>query len=139
VYEDSWRILDFALSPDGDWIALASWTSKHRGRGASRLGILPSSGGEFLELTRIELVKDESFPILYPGWTPDTRHILFATRTEGTTDLWQVSIRNAESQRIWQTQHHIRGLSVHPEGDQLALSLAAEEKQIWALENYLPQ
>ena len=66
-----------AWSPDGKWIAFASWDDKERGQ----LWKISLTGGTPERLT------EEAGEYINPAWSPDGQHLVF-TRGAGATARW---------------------------------------------------
>jgi len=81
-------------SPDGRFIAYLAMSrelnSKDNPAENTRLYILPAAGGERQALTE----QDEH--VLSVSWHPDSEHLYFTSRTEGTHPLSRVAIQTGE-------------------------------------------
>jgi len=103
--------VDFAISPDGRWIAYlghrdpdAPWGSKH-----TKLWLVPSGGGTPVELTaRLDrccnnTTINDTFGVVDtqpPVWSPDSRWVYFIVTNAGNTELWRVSIREPKPEPV---------------------------------------
>jgi len=124
-----------AVSPDGEWLAVAN------GDGVRTIKIMPSSGGEPREVYRSEF---ESGTWIIPAWSLDGRFIYFPwprNPKENIADLYRVSRDGGEAERIDLGMLFVRFLSVHPDGKRIAFWSPGEkpgQAQVWVMENFLP-
>ena len=123
-----------ALSPDGSRLVAVS-RAVHR-----EIIVLPTSGnGPSKMLYKFE--QDGGHPA-WLSWTPDGRSVIFTKRKKGAGwSLWRISAEGGEPQNLGINTHGIRGISIHPDGKQLAFSSLVPgtgASELWALENFLP-
>lgn len=74
-----------AISPDGKTVAFA-----YRGD----IFTVPATGGEAKQIT-----SNAAFDS-YPVWSPDSRHIAFASNREGSMDVWVMDADGGVPHRI---------------------------------------
>lgn len=124
------RLLD--LSPDGkrlvfgiDNVEEETWT----------ILILPVSGGEPMELCKFQGL--QSLSII--TWTPDGEYLLFPERVKEGADLWRLSPDGGEPEKLSHSDKRYSGLSIHPDGQQIAFSTIDHNEEIWVMENFLPE
>ena len=120
-----------ALSHDGSWLAFVE--------GNKILKVMPAAGGETRNL--FELKKAESIRGRGIAWTPDGLHILFV-KGWPRGELWRISAKDGEPQKLGLEMIRLRYLSVHPDGQHIAFSsLGSTTKiqEIWVMENFLPE
>ncbi len=128
---------NLAVSPDGQRLAFVWQDGKV---GITALMVLPTAGGKPRELLRAQ----EPERISVPGWTPDSRHIIYARSVageKGKFELWRVSAEGGEPQNFALTMEARvpYGLSVHPDGKRIAFTAGTERRtEVWVLENFLP-
>ena len=137
------HISHLAISPDGRRLAFVRWDAKQR---TTSLEVVSTSGGEprrLLELSPRELAAYWHLPFA-SAWTPDSRHIVYATSTEGRKnkfEFWQISAEGGEPQNLELAMEGLLpyGLSVHPDGRRIAFTAGtAKRDEVWVLENFLP-
>ena len=124
------RLLD--LSPDGKRLAFGTENSDD---GTWSILIMPVSGGEPRELCMIY----ESEGIRFITWTPDGKYVLIMEYTKKVSALWRISPEGGDPQKVWQSKKRNAGLSIHPDGQQIAFSTSEAEREIWVMENFLPE
>ena len=123
-----------SVSPDGERLVFGIRDPKED---AERLLIMPASGGETMEL--IKFPKSERCKSV--AWTPDGEYVLFtkAKAEKKGTSLWRISPEVREPKKLWQSEKYLEGLSIHPDGKQIAFFTSNVEKEIWVMENFLPK
>ena len=128
----------FAWSPDGRWIACVRGNRQGRNPGflfanlgASGIWLLPVAGGSPVAVTTGEGYNAS------PGWTPDSRAVLFISSRGGGVDLFQVKLRadgspDGEALRL---TNGLRadGISLAANGKWVAWSSLAETSNVWSL------
>ncbi len=124
------RLLD--LSPDGKRLVFGTENSDD---GTWSILIMPVSGGEPRELYKFH----ESEGIRVITWTPDGKYVLFTKNTKKVSALWRISPEGGEPQKLWQSDKRNSGLSIHPDGQQIAFSTGELDLEIWVMENFLPE
>jgi Tol biopolymer transport system component/beta-lactamase regulating signal transducer with metallopeptidase domain len=135
LYEENLFARSLDLSPDGK--KLAFFEGKFD-EGPSRIMITPISGGDPSELCNFQEIKGG---IRVPDtitWTPDGNYVLFAKDDEKGASVCRVSSEGGEPEVIWKSKDRITDLSVHPDGEKIAISTYLQEHSIWAMENFLP-
>ncbi|MBZ5668781.1 MAG: tetratricopeptide repeat protein [Acidobacteriia bacterium] len=128
--------LSISLSPDGRWLAFINMDKK------KILQVMPVSGGEPKELLRFE--ENRSF-FGWIEWTADGKYILFP-RVNPAKDnpgfaLWRIAADGGEPQELNLVMPNFENLSVHPDGEHLALSspgFTLKSPAVWVMENFLP-
>lgn len=131
--------LNLARSPSGRWVALGigspTWSGNpHADLGeGGRIVILAASGGEPREIARI------TTPGRIRGnfaWAPDGEALYFLERDfdEELTRLWRAPVNGAGAELVWEGKQWLMDLSIHPQGNRVAVSAYTNETQIWALE-----
>ncbi len=124
------RLLD--LSPDGK---LLFFGTEDRDKGIWSISIMPVSGGEQKELCKfkeLERIRDVT-------WTPDGKYLLITENKKKGSILWRLSPEGRDPQKLWQSKNKNAGLSIHPEGKQIAFSTYIIERETWVMENFLPE
>ena len=125
---------NFALSPDGRWLAVSS--RDESGKWAV-LHIVSVDGGQSRELIR---VPDPQAFVHALDWTRDGRHLIFARNrpaSKNQADWWLVSAETGESRRLGLMTERPTELRVHPDGRRVAFDVGRETAEIWAIENLL--
>ncbi len=102
----------FALSPDGDRIALCLW---QRG-GYQDLYLGDAAGGEFVPLTQ------DRNEVADPVWSPDGSHILFASDPDRISNIYAYNLAEEAFYRVTRTMTYAGAPTVDPGGEHLAYS-----------------
>ena len=124
------KLLD--LSPDGKRLVFGIENSDN---GTWSIMIMPISGGEPREL--LEFHGSKGIDII--SWTPDGEYVLYTEKLNKISALWRISPEGGEPLKIWQPNKIISGLSIHPEGQQIAFSTYEQDLEIWVMDNFLPE
>lgn len=125
------------VSPDSQWLA---FLREDLEKGTMALKVMPTAGGESRELARVRPPQR----IAALAWMPDSRHIVYATRTTGEErkfELWQIATEGGQPQHLGLVMQGIRpyGLSIHPDGRRIAFTAGRPPREeVWVLENFLP-
>ena len=124
-----------ALSPDDQSLAFAY---QDPARGSDVLMIVPASGGEPEELYQGDGI------FAWVGileWTPDGSHLVFAKSRfpEAQVELWRIPADGGDPERFGMAMDHMRGLSLHPDGRQIAFTAGDSRAEVWVMENFLPE
>jgi len=125
----------FIVSPDGRQIVI------HEGGGNGPvLKVIPTEGGEPRELYRGPHF-DHAL-----AWTPDGRHILFGSpdlETDpdaGRMELWRIPVSGGSPERVGLAKEgRFHDLRISPDGRRLAFTAEEPSKEVWVLENFLPE
>jgi Tol biopolymer transport system component len=126
-------VIDFALSPDGKWIA---WTQPPaKGPGPCAF-IIPSSGGEARALPAISGGRTD--PTI--AWSRDGR-VIFVVKSKvpnGEGEVWQVPVDGSAPRdtgiRLAPSEGAAR-IDAHPDGRRLAISTGTSSLETWVLQN----
>ena len=121
-----------ALSPDGKEVLFGIHDPES---GSGRLMLMSASGGkarELLKLTPSDKMKSVT-------WLPDGRHILFAKNEKKGISLWRLAAQGGPPQRLWESDKDLRGLRIHPDGQQIAFHETTKSAEVWVMENFLPE
>jgi Tol biopolymer transport system component len=130
-------IPNVAVSSDGKWLA---FTSREEDVQKIRLKIIPSIGGEVRELFQ---TKDKEF-ILDLNWTPDSRFLWFRRLSRSNDpkvppklESWRISPDGGNAQKL-ELVIPGGGVRLHPDGRQIAYYTGRGRRDLWVMENYLP-
>ena len=114
----------WALSPDGKYVALS---------------IREDAGKPFvLKIMSVESGECRTLDaewIFQMAWTRDGRDLLV---TKNVRELWRVSVKGEESQKLLEWNGMIMGPRIHPDGQRLAFFSGARMSELWVMENFLP-
>jgi len=142
IYQSKDR-LNFDISPNGQWLAINSWSFEGLG---SSLKVLPVEGGEAKELFKFG--GDKNINLGFRGtttWTIDGKYILFIMRDVKDEDLmWElcrIPAEGGEIEKLGLTGgKKMSNLSVHPGGRHISYSSVSEplSPAVWVIENFLP-
>lgn len=132
--------LHFDISPDGQWLAIYSWSFEGLG---SSLMVLPVEGGEVKELSKFG--GDENINLDCTTWTLDAKYIRFLMRDVKDEDpMWElcrIPAEGGEIEKLGLTGgKEMSNLSVHPGGRHISYSSVSEllSPTVWVMENFLP-
>ncbi|MCK4788920.1 MAG: PD40 domain-containing protein, partial [Desulfobacteraceae bacterium] len=119
------------LSPDGKRLVFGN---NNEDEGTCSILIMPVSGGEPRELCKFQA----SLVPWVVTWTPDGEYVLYTEKVKEGCDLWRISPDGGDPQKLWQSDKRNSGLSIHPDGQQIAFSTYEQDEEIWVMENFLP-
>lgn len=137
------NFLAFALSPDGQELAVASLTiDRSKGKAEMRILTIPAKGGD-----PRELLKTESNQAQRPGiaWTPDGQSLLFSSLIpERGGALFLIPAEGGEARELCRPQTMMYGvllgtLGVHPDGHRVAFDCFEYRHEVWEMKNFLPR
>jgi Tol biopolymer transport system component len=133
--EDRLGIEEVAVSPDGKQLA---YKALLKPGGVRVLAVMPLAGGREKEIFRGPFVlKGNSLE-----WTPDGKYLLFGKAGENANapgSLWRVPAVGGPPEPVGLSQPgSIRGPQVHPDGKRLFYTGSEPSREIWALENFIP-
>jgi len=139
--------LTFALSPDGQQLAITSLRTKFSPITIiHRILTMPAKGGEPKELLKNEELKQ--YPMI--AWTPDGKFLLFTNSIPVTNSIpervnavWLIPASGGQARELCRPQTTIYGvlwrtLEVHPDGKRFAFDCFEYRHEVWAMENFLP-
>ncbi len=103
--------------------------------------VVPTAGGEAREL--LPDPRHEIWHRTGLAWTRDGGRLLFGRRQgsgqEANIELWCISARGGEPEKIGVAMPVIQSLAVHPDGRRIAFAGGYPKKlEVWALKNFLP-
>jgi Tol biopolymer transport system component len=116
-----------AASPDGRQVVFSIEDEETQ---SIALMVLPATGGTPREIVRVKSGLVYSFT-----WTPDSRYVIYAER--GKPPLWRVPAQGGPPQRFELTVPGPQWVSVHPDGQRLAIGTVQPHTEIWVMENFL--
>jgi dipeptidyl aminopeptidase/acylaminoacyl peptidase len=131
--------LNYALSPDGRRLALATFETKHSPMTLiRRILTMPAQGGEPKELLKDENLRQ--YPLI--AWTPDGQFLLFNSSSEGSYAIWLIPAGGGLARELCRPQTMMYGalwsaLDVHPDGRRIAFDCYEYRHEVWAMENFL--
>ena len=96
---------------------------------------MPVSGGEPMELIKVQGSGSPGFIT----WTPDGEYLLFPEQVKEGADWWRLSPDGGEPEKLLHSDKRYSGLSIHPDGQQIAFSTSEQDQEIWKMENFLPK
>jgi len=132
-----------ALSPDGRHLAFVSLAGDSE---MMAVKIMPASGGEARAILKLRALVQAHWwprPVFALGWTPDSRHIIYAPGAPGKrrVELWRIAAEGGEPQNLGLAIDGVLpgGLSIHPDGRRIAFTAGREPYlEIRVIENVLP-
>ena len=129
-------IFSVSVAPDGKQLVVGAQAD-----GSQVVLVMPAAGGEVRELVRID--EKEADYRVWPSWTPDGRHVVFAKGLDGKThrnvQVWRVAAEGGEPQRLGLTVQDLSSLRLHPDGRRVAIETWTGSVEVWAMENFLPK
>ena len=136
---------DYAISPDGQWLAFLSLGTSQPNRlnQPNTLRLKSLADGTVRELVRVSA--SESIPgWARLEWTQDSKNLLFvrarARDPEQKREIWIVSVEGGEPRRLnLPPMPMVRYLSLHPDGQTLAFAAGVSRTEIWVMEDFLPK
>lgn len=121
------------ISPDGKYLITGTYNFE---KDSGVLLLIPLTGGEARELCTLGGFRNSASI----DWTPDGKHVIYSELTkDDEVSLWRIAVDGGTPQKIWQGKQNVRGLSIHPDGKQIAFSTSLQEQVIWSMENFLPK
>jgi beta-lactamase regulating signal transducer with metallopeptidase domain/Tol biopolymer transport system component len=137
--------LNFALSPDGRQLALATWEIKFSPKTMTfihRILTMPAEGGEPMELLKSGELRQ--YPAI--AWTPDGQSLLFTNTTpEGGRGnaIFHIPAGGGQARELCRPQTMMYGhlwsvLDVHPDGRRIAFDCFEYRHEVWTMDNFLP-
>lgn len=130
------------LSPDGEQFVF-SVTRKVSKSVTRTINVMPASGGESRQL--LELVGAEAkISVSDDGlcWTADSRYVVFAkgkANNSKTRSLCRIPITGGEPEDLGLEMEGLRQPVISPDGRRIAFTAGGERREIWAMENFLPE
>ncbi|HUL15768.1 MAG TPA: S9 family peptidase [Terriglobales bacterium] len=110
------HIGDAEISPDGKWVVYTAATpDMEANRNASNLWIVPTAGGEALEMTQSG--KDFS-----PVWSPDSKTIAFISARGGEAQVYLLSMDGGEARPITHLSTGVDIVKWSPDGKTIAFT-----------------
>ncbi len=126
------------VSPDSQRLAFL-WEDLEKETMA--LKVMFTTGGGSRELVRLRPPQR----ISALAWMPNSRSIIYATRTtgeEGKFELWQIATERGQPRHLGLVMEGLQpyGLSVHPDGHRIAFTAGTPVRsEVWMMENFLPE
>jgi len=130
------------ISPNGQYFYVVRSDSSAK---ATILLVMPITGGEPREILRLSQPEKFGWGEI---WAPDSSAIVFDKNTGDRRELWLAPINGVRPHKldidpeIWlkgAINTGQRGFSLSPDGHSIAFQMGeASEKEVWALENFLP-
>ena len=100
---------------------------------------IPLDGGESRILAKFNT---HLTPLMFKklSLSPDGKYIYFSVANmEGGSILWRIPNETGEPEEILKSRNRIAGVNVHPNGNQIALSIFEKETEIRAIENLVKE
>lgn len=125
-----------SLSPDGNRLLVGA-----RRGGCDCLFVLTISSGESKEIFRSTNCDVSQKMRWSYEWMPDGQFVLLRTSsgTSGPSTLWRIPVDGDNPEKMLYSDDQLRGLSIHPDGQQISVSRVKSEGEIWVMENFLPE
>jgi Tol biopolymer transport system component len=125
----------FALSPDGQWLALTGSEPRD-----GPIAIIPSAGGASRPMAPVL----NSWSVLGPiAWSSDGRFVFvvkFVVKSGvAVREVWQVPFDGTEPRDTGiRLPGDVSRISAHPDGRRLAISMEVASAETWVLQNIPP-
>jgi beta-lactamase regulating signal transducer with metallopeptidase domain/Tol biopolymer transport system component len=136
------QFLTFALSPDGQQLAIASLnTNPSTGTVEKHILTMPAKGGEPRDLLKTEAKRPQWRAI---AWTPDGQSLLFVDSIpERGGAVFLIPAGGGQARELCRPQTMMYGvllttLDVHPDGRRIAFDCFEYRHEVWVMENFLP-
>ena len=130
--ENTWPRFD--LSPAADRLAVIE---QDRETQSDVLRLLSAEGETPRELLRLQFPE---FMGNLPVWTADGKSILiWRGGRNSRPELWNVPVDGSPPQRTGLTSNNHTAVSVHPDGRQIAFTAGDVSREVWVMENFLPE
>ncbi len=117
---------ELALSPDGEWAALAM---RELGSEAEVLLGVPIRGGEQRQLMRVRNGK-----LTGVEWASSGESLYVSTPGKAAPALWRVSLDGGMPERLALELEREGGIRLHPDGRRFAYTLNQERNEVWAFD-----
>ena len=124
------RLRFLARSPNGRSLAFTSVGTEDDP--AEAVLLIPAEGGDARPLLR-----SPTGGITGVTWTADGKHLLVSAEGKPAAGLWRVAIDIGHPERLEISFPREGGLSLHPDGKQVAYAVGTEQSEIWVMENLL--
>ncbi len=112
------RISSPEVSPDGKWVAYAvSTPDMDANRGVSNVWIIPTAGGEAIQVTQSG--RDSS-----PSWSPDGKTLAFLSSRDGDSQVYLLSMDGGEAKKLTQLSTGADSFKWSPDGKNIAFTSA---------------
>ncbi len=118
-------------SPDGKRLLFAVGFPEEN---KTRLFTMSVEGGQEKELC----TSQEANHFNMATWSPDSEYIYFSERKDGT-NLWRIPSEGGNPQKIWHSENRAEIFSIHPDGNQIALSIRERTTEIRVIENLVQE
>jgi Tol biopolymer transport system component len=122
-------------SHDGDNLLFDVQVSNNE----KQLKSIPVAGGESRIISKFST---SGTPLLYKKLTisPDGKYIYFSTTdSESGSVLWRISAETGNTEKIWESKNRITGINIHPDGNQMAISIMDYGLEIRVIENLVQE
>ena len=126
LFAGPWTVSSFDISPDGLWLAFYQEPNS--------LAVMPSTGGEPREI--VHGTREEFYSSIFVRWTPEGEHLIFGKHA---SELWRVNVQSGQQKQIAVTGETLNDAAMHAHGQLIALTLRQSGKELWALDNFLPE
>ena len=112
------RISAPEVSPDGKWVAyVVSTPDLEVNRGVANIWMIPSAGGEALQVTQGG--RDSS-----PSWSPDGKTLAFLSARDGNSQVYLLSMDGGEARKLTQLSTGADIFKWSPDGKYIAFTSA---------------
>ena len=109
------------------------------GNNEKQLKSIPVAGGESRIISKFST---SGTPLLYKKLTisPDGKYIYFSTTdSESGSVLWRISAETGNTEKICESKNRITGINIHPDGNQMAISIMDYGLEIRVIENLVQE
>jgi Tol biopolymer transport system component len=94
------------------------------------------------EPTTICIIHASGTPLMYKKivGSPNGEYIYYTLDSpESGSVIWRIPSSGGEAEKIWFSKNRITGLSPHPDGESMAISVLSQNLEIWVVENLLAE
>ena len=70
-------------------------------------------------------------------WSPDENYIIYTENIDGGYNLWRISAEGENPVKLWQSEVPISTISIHPNGQKIAITTLDQGAEIWKVDKLL--
>ncbi len=131
------------ISPDGRYMLIREQENDYRKE--DLITITDFETGERRDLLREPVEKPGTNIAGFAGmvFTGDGKYVIFGrweswSPKNRTVELWRVPVAGGPSEPLGIAMPQLRGMRIHPNGNQIGFTAGTSRGELWVLENFLP-
>ncbi len=103
----------------------------------NQIYIIPVSGGKQIPI--MKRTTTDSGPTVPNSavWSSDGNYIYYTQNIDGGSNLWRISAEGENPIKVWQSKVPISSISIHPNGQTIAITTLDQGSEIWKVDNLL--